>query len=742
MNSVAPDHAVIRTKLYPPPRRAQWLRRERLFELIRSGSEQRLTVIAAPAGSGKTTLLSAWCEADAEVTPAAWLTLDDADNDPVVLWAHAIEALRSLHPGLSVPPPPVGPAGLVNIVLPRLVNALAQEDGGILILDDFQRLSRGEARESVSWFLDHAPPGFRLIVATRHEPALPVARFRARGDLLEIRADELTFTGDEAEQFLNGRLGLALNRGDVDTLVTRTDGWAAGLYLAALSLSGVADRGALVDEFKASNRHMIDFLLAEVIEAHDPGLQTLMLRASILDRICGALCDAVLDGEGGAARLDELATSNLFLIPLDDSGTWYRFHQLFVRLLRVELERREPGLAPVLHRRAYEWHREHGAVDEAVHHAIEAGAIHESSDLIAEVWPSYVNACRHVTVLEWLERLGPEVVAGDRRLQLVRAWVLSFAGRPDEAAACTEAVERAGALEIGPLPDGLHSLESSLATLRAVFPGGDIGLQLKNALRAAELEPPGSPFRCVAYWAIGFGSYFHGDFDRAAASFEECSSLAPDNGQWRVAGSALAYRSLIAGDRGLLAEQQSLAEQADDLVREHAIEEIDGEAPLALGVSLATRGRADEALPLIDRSVEILRSWGQPLDLAKALLRRTVVLRELGDSSRAAECLDEAHTIIDGCADPGILRERLETLADEGGRSAADNQELTARELTVLRLLGGTLSEREIGRELYLSHNTVHTHTKAIYRKLGVSSRPEAVARARELRLPSRSTST
>ena len=338
---------LVATKLHPPAVRELSIGREPLLERLRSGSDCRLTLVACPAGFGKTTLLAAWREAEAARKPVAWLTLDEGDNDPVVLWSHAIGALRQASPaiGTSVSADTVV-ASVVEVVLPGLVNELDGQGEMALILDDFHRLSSRAARASVRWFIDHAPPQFQLVLATRTEPNLPVATLRAHGELLELRADDLRFTSEEADAFLNGRLGLDLPPEDVDALVGKTEGWPAGLYLAALSLAPAADRHGFVRTFGGSNRHVLDFLVTEVLEAHDPPAQALMLRASVLERLSGPLCDAVMEQEGSAATLEALSRSNLFLVPLDEEGGWYRFHHVFAQLLRVELERRHPGLTP------------------------------------------------------------------------------------------------------------------------------------------------------------------------------------------------------------------------------------------------------------------------------------------------------------------------------------------------------------------------------------------------------------
>ena len=730
---------LVGTKLHPPPVREETIPRERLLERLRGGSYRRLTLIACPAGFGKTTLLAAWREIEASRKPVAWLTLDEGDNDPVVLWSHAIEALCRVCPdiGQSVSAETAGVAPIFEVVLPRLVNELDGQGEVTLILDDCHRLSSGAVRQSVTWFVEHAPSGFQLVLASRTEPALPVAALRARGELLELRAGDLRFTCQEADVFLNGRLGLGLSPEDVEGLVGKTEGWPAGLYLAALSLQSSVDRHSFVRRFGASSRHVIDFLKTEVLEAHDPLMQTLMLRSSILERVSGPLCDALMEQQDSAEMLDALSRTNLFLVPLDGEGGWYRFHHLFAQLLRVELERCEPGLVPALHRRAYAWHRDHGTTDEAIQHALAAEAYAEAAELIQGSWVSYANMCRYDTVLAWLRRLPDAMLDGNVRLLLVQAWVLSLSASREEAAQAIAAVERLGDLGAGPLPDGFSSAESSLTMLRAAFPWGDVGAQLENGRHAAELEPSGSPWRPVACWAVGFGLYFRGEPDAAGRWFAESAALAPASGQWIVGASSLAYRSRIAGDRDCLEEQRVLAETAAGFVQEHGTAEANGVVPLALGLSLAARGRPEEALPLIERAIVLLRSWGQPIDLASALLGQAPVLRTLGEDKRAADAVAEAGSIVESCPDPGMLAERLAALdrPPQMRRVRSGDQELSPRELRVLKLLRGDMSERDIGRELYVAHCTVHSHVRTIYRKLAVSSRAGALERGRELGL-------
>jgi LuxR family maltose regulon positive regulatory protein len=698
------------TKLRPPVVPPQAVVRERLFERLRAGRGAKLTLVACPAGSGKSTLLAAWAAQDP--VPAAWVSLDERDDDAVVLWAHAIEALRAALPAL----PHEALAGLVassplaEVALPRLVNELAGQGEVTLVLDDFHRLSSAAAYDSVAWFAEHAPGGVQLVIATRADPRLPLARLRARGQLLELRAAELRFDEHEAGEFLNERLGLGLADEDVAHLVARTEGWPAGIYLAALSLAGHEDKPAFVRAFDGTSAHVVDFLSAEVLAGYEPERQAFMLRVSVLERMCGALCDAVTGGEGSQAALASLVRTNLFLLPLDDQRRWFRFHHLFAQLLRVELERREPGAAAELHRRAAVWHAERGTTEEAIHHALEAGAHDLARELIAGGWVHYVNAGRTSSVAEWLHRFP------GGRLELVAAWIAALRG--DEAG-MRAALARLGPLAPGALPDGFASAESSLAVLRTAFAWGDVGASLREGERAARLEGPGSPWRPVVTWALGWGHYCYGELGLAREWLEETRRIGPEADQWVVTSGAIADLSLLAGSRD---EQMELALEAVATAAEHGLLEARevGEVHTAYGVALAAHGRREEALAELEQGVFLRRLWGQPLDLADGLIA-------LGRVAGRPEAFAEAEALLARCPDPGVLPARL---AAARGRPEV-GAELSEREKTVLRLLSGDLSEREIGQELFLSFHTVHSHVKSIYRKLGVSTRAGAVERAR-----------
>jgi LuxR family maltose regulon positive regulatory protein len=402
----------------------------------------------------------------------------------------------------------------------------------------------------------------------------------------------------------------------------------------------------------------------------------------------------------------------------------------------VELEHREPGLAPTLHQRASSWHRDHGSIDRAIEHMLAAGSFAEAGELICARWAEYANVRRQATVLAWLERFPREVLEASPVLLTVKAWVLSLCALREEAAEAIAAAERLPGLAEGPLPDGASSVEASIATLRATLPWGDVGSGFENALHAARLEQPESPHWPMVCRARGSGLFFRGEAVAAEPWFAEAAAVGPSVGMWIVTVSALASLSLIAGERGDLERQGRLAADAAQLARERGVDAVDGEVPLALGAYHAAQGDLDEGRAEIEASIVVLRSSGQPIELAHALIRQVPVLRALREHEAASAALAEARATVDSCPDPGIVEEWLSALeARPQARAARSGGELSGRERTVLRALSGSLSERDIASEFYLSHSTIHSHTKSIYRKLGVSSRAEAVRQARALGL-------
>ena len=737
---------LLATKLHAPAIGAQLVHRNTLLDVLSAGSHRKLTVLSAPAGWGKTTVLAQWALAAGEDQRFGWLSLDSADNDPVWFWMYVVAALQKVSPGMGIRAVELLAMGAdpVQVVLPTLLNDLDTiASPVVLILDDYHLVINRAVHEQLGFFISRLPADLHLVLATRSDPLLPLARLRASGDLAEVRTDDLRFGAGEAEHLLNNVLGLDLAHADIQLLHRRTEGWAAGLYLAALSLAGRADTAAFIRTFAGDNRHIVDYLMAEVLEGQPPDLRSFLLRTSVLGRLSGALCDAMLQTSGSASVLERIERENLFLVPLDTSRHWYRYHQLFGELLRTELRRSEPDLVADLHRRAATWFETEGLIDEAVRHLVAGGDIARSADLIAADWVDEFNGGGVSTVSGLLDLLPEETVLQDPRLSVARAWIALSVGQLDDAAEWIEAVETRSPSDTA---DG-GAIGAQLVVLCAVhaFKTAEVDAALEMARRAITLDlgeaPPG---QSSAYCIYGSALYFSGGTREAQAAFRQAVKLAEKVGDRRARIYALGHLALISFEHGQLADAERQIRRASRSSRDLADAEhlVDVMVSLATAELLRMRGDVTAALAAADIAVMSARQGGAILEVAKALSVRAEIVEQLGDHETAKAILDEVGSLMRDRADPGIPSKRPTSAERSAGaamtsrhRGSAITEELTPKELEVLRLLATRLSRREIGARLYVSLNTVKTHQRAVYRKLGVEYRGAAVSRARELGL-------
>ncbi|HEX4395704.1 MAG TPA: LuxR C-terminal-related transcriptional regulator [Mycobacterium sp.] len=732
------------TKLHVPAVGGELVYRGALLEVLSAGRGRKLTLLSAPAGWGKTTLLAQWALGAGEDQRFGWVSLDRSDNDPVWFWMYVIAALQKVSAGVGTRAVELLAMGadVVQVVLPALLNDLDTiASPMVLIVDDYHLVMNRAVHEQVAFAIDRMPATVQLVLATRSDPILPLARLRASADLAEMRSADLCFGVIEAGQLLNDVLGLELAEADIQLLHRRTEGWAAGLYLAALSLAGRADGAAFIKTFAGDNRHIVDFLMCEVLEGQPPQMRSFLVCTSVLARLSAALCDAILQTCGSAAVLERIERENLFVVPLDMSRRWYRYHHLFGELLRAELQRSEPDLVASLHRRAAAWFEAEGLVDEALGHLVAAGDIAASADLIAADWVNEFNGGGLSTVSGCLDLLPEQAVRPDRRLSAARAWIALNVGRFDDAHRWIEALEASSAADT--VDHG--SLDAQLVALREVhaFKTGDLLAALAAAGRAMTLDFDDAPqARSAAYSVYGSALYFSGSIEQAHAAFGRAVSLAEKIGDRRRGIYALGYLALIAAESGQLADAEELIRRATASCRDLA----DGEHFANAIVSLAAatvfdmRGDAAGAAHAAQLAVGLARKGAGILEVAKALTLSANILATLGDQQTATASRNEAAALLRGRAEPAIAQTLLtaaqpSTAVAVSARNPACTlgEELTAKELEVLGLLATRLSRREIGQRLYVSLNTIKTHQRALYRKLGVEDRSAAVKRAREL---------
>jgi LuxR family maltose regulon positive regulatory protein len=528
---------ILATKLYIPGLRPHVVVRPRLLERLNEGLHRKLTLIAAPAGFGKTTLVSAWVAGCNQ--QVAWLSLDKGDSDPTLFLTYLVAALQTIASPIgegvlgvlqSPQPPPI--ASILTALLNDITTIL---DHFVLVLDDYHVLDAQPVDQALTFLLDHLPPQMHLVIATREDPPLPLARLRVRDQLTEVRAVDLRFTSSEAAAFLNQGMGLNLEAQDIAALERRTEGWIAGLQLAAISLQGHQDATSFITSFTGSHHFVMDYLLEEVLHQQSESLQTFLLRTSILDRLCGSLCDAVLlnPAVSGRATLEYLEHANLFLVPLDNERHWYRYHHLFADLLRQRLHQRgvsstgdEVGDVTELHSRASVWYEDHGLEIEAFHHAAAAHDVERAERLIEGKGMPLQFRGAGTPVLNWLESLPRTALDARPSLWVTYASTLLFGGQHTTVEQKLRAAE--AALQGTEPDDRTRDLVGRIASMRATLAviqhdGETITTQSRRALEY--LHPDNLPVRTATTWTLGYAYQLQGDRAAASQAYTEIISI-------------------------------------------------------------------------------------------------------------------------------------------------------------------------------------------------------------------------
>jgi LuxR family maltose regulon positive regulatory protein len=654
-----PLDPLLATKLYTPVLRSRRVPRPRLTARLEAGTAGPLTLLSAPAGFGKSTLLAEWIHACGK--PVGWVSLDEGDGDPVRFLGYAVAALRKLRPGLGEDALTLlrharsPTAEELEPILTALLNEIdAAAEDLVLVLDDYHAVDSAVVQRTVQLLLDRLPACLHLVIATRVDPPLHLSRLRARGQLAELRARDLRFTSQEAADFLNQAMGLALSTADVEALEERTEGWAVGLQMAALSLAGRRDVGGFIEQFTGSHRFVLDYLTDEVLSRQPAAVRDFLLRTAMLTRLSAPLCDALLEKPDSQAILETLDAANLFLIPLDDTRTWYRYHHLFGTLLRHQLERQEgKGGVAALHERAGEWYAANGYPEDALEHALAAGALDRATELISRHALPRLMRADAGTVIRWLRSLPVEWLDRRPALRLTYAWALVSQFELGAAEEQVAAAERALAADPELALDLDVEILRGLLTRTANRPREAIDLY-RRAL--ARLPEEGHFLRGLLFLELAMAYLM---IDELAAAEESLEAARAANGRADNTFGVLISEWNLAEIRiaqGRLHEALALARQSLRLAGEGG-PKAPG-AAMAHGVLAAIRREWND----LPAAVELAgRSWelGQQGQIANGLLVGSFamarVLQSLGDFPGALAALDRAEAIMSRGGQPSLV---------------------------------------------------------------------------------------
>jgi len=733
-----PGFDLMTSKLRRPAARPGTIPRSPLIGRLAADGSPPIVAVVAPSGYGKTTLLAQWAELDGQAF--AWVSVDDRDNDPKVLLSYVAAALDAVQPvDKRVFEALASPASSVpGTVVPRLGSALwSMTAPVVLVLDDAHLLWNTECRDALSVLADHVPPGARLVLAGRDAPPLRIARLRVEGRILEIGPAELSLSHQEAASLLHAA-DVRLGDDDVAALHKRTEGWAAGLYLAALYLrEGGSVQGA-GDAFGGDDRLVSQYMESEFLGRISARHREFLTRTAVLERMCGPLCEAVLDQPGSAAELAELVRSNLLLVPLDRRGFWYRYHHLFRDMLLAELERLEPGLLPVLRRRAAAWCEANDRPEEALEYAMAAGDVDAAAELVQSLWVPTDRQGRFVTLQRWFRWLDDQDAIA--RYPLIAVWAAVLAadtGRPAEAERWADIVDSWQYGDSSRPADPVT--EAWAGVLRAIMCRCGIEQMRTDADEAVRKFTAANTMTPTALLCQALARILSDDHDGSDALLEDAARIAEEVGAHEVQADALCERSLLATANGDWSRAEILAAQARDALRPIGMETLLASAVLArAAVHRGDLAAARRELVSAQRLRPLL-TYAMPHLAVQARIQLIHVHLALADIAGARTLMREIDEILQRRPGLGTLvdeaRELRACLSAESGPAVPGVSSLTTAELRVLPMLATHLSFPEIGAEMFLSPHTVKSQAMSIYRKLGASSRSQAVIRSRELGL-------
>lgn len=726
------------TKLAGQRARRGWVDRAELVERLNSEAcSKTLTLVIAPAGWGKTTLLAQWQLRYGESTPLAWVSLDSRDNDASLFWSYVLEAVRRVgrRQGEESGEPFHFFEDTVDAV-PSVVNRLHAESlPVILVLDNYHVVTNDRIHRAVAYMIEHLPDQAHVVISSRSEPPFPLGRLRCNGALGGLGLMDLRLTTSETARVV-GEVGAALDEADVLRLWDLTEGWPAGVQLAVSSMRGQGDVANVVDRLVADDRPLADYIVQEIGADLPEELWSFLCATSLLDRMCGPLCDAILDTSGSELLLEKMERQQLFVVALDDGRFWYRYHYLFGKLLRRELRRAvSPPAISQLHRRAAQWLLREGYLVEGVKQGLAAGDVDCMVELIGQRYIDCITQSKFDVVLGWLEQLPRDVVRRSAAACLARAETLLFSGQVELVEPWLGAAEEALSPR-GLLSGHFASVEVAAAHIRSTkaYFRGDLSEASRWANEAAaHHQRKASTCReaFLASYIRGAIAYRDGDLSAAYVAFENDIAWAEVADRPQLGIAALSLASLVELDREEVAHARALLERALERHSRHNFTQpwVAALMKLAEGRLLRHGEDLSAARTTLSAGLELARRGPDRLCQVDLLRSLSATERRLGQRERATAYVKEADAILDSCPSPGSVLSSWRLRWNAEG-TPGSSVHLTRRQTDVLRLVARGMPNAEVAALLSLSERTVHAHLRAIYKKLGVSSRTAAALSA------------
>lgn len=753
--------SVLSTKLFIPKVSQDVIHRPHLIDQLTTGLKagHLLTLVSAPAGYGKTTLLAEWIST--YQGRVAWLSLDEQDNNEIRFWTYFITALQTVSSSIGQTAQKILESTQdfdSQVFLIELVNEMAGlDDKVIIVLDDYHAISNRAIHIGLTFLLEHLPPSLHLFIATRADPPLPISRMRVRGQLTEFRIADLRFTRDEISQFLNTLMKLGLNNSDLHALGTRTEGWIAGLKLAALSMQGLAEPHTFIQAFTGNQQYVLEYLVDEVLQRQPEALQCFLVETSILQRMCAPLCNAVTESDDGANMLADLQRRNLFVLSLDGEQYWFRYHHLFAEFLKSHLQRNRPADLPALHRRAAQWYQTNNFPEDALRHAFAIPDYQYVSQLVLNNWRKIYHQGRLDTAVQWLDTLPDDFIRKSPPLGVAQCWTLFVRGDYERINYYLDDILRVfeDMVAKGTLPKEhpeFNIIRQQVILLQAITRrhNGDVQSAIEQ-IKALTLTIPelgktlGQTIADMGFTAcysqMGYSYVAANDLDKAEEFLLKVSPFARRCGNFFALAHATMELARISLLRGKIDQAEKICRDELALLQQPEYSDFPAFCliQLALADVLREKKSFDEAESLLKKGLDTARKTGHVIYLAQGNLIAARLHHAQGNATQVEDDLLKAQRIAESIRnhflDDLIAKTRHSLLSKVAPQQQALIEPLSERELDVLRLICTGKSNQEIAEELFIALDTVKRHVNNIYGKLGVRRCSQAIIESNRLGL-------